>query len=114
MGYVGCYVDDGNRDLQEGPRAYGYTTTTCAEACGSYSFFALQHNGWCVCGDAYGTASQYVQVDDNQCGNACAGEGHGRCGGGWRNAVYRSLTGARVTVHVGNSGSNQRCVTASG
>jgi len=86
--YVGCFVDDGSRDLESGPTTYGYTRPTCAEACASFPFFALQHNGWCVCGNAYGTASQYSQVDDNQCGSPCAGETDGHCGGGWRNAVY--------------------------
>lgn len=86
--YLGCFVDDGARDLQDGPRQYGYTTASCSEACSSYSYFALQHNGWCVCGNAYSTAAQYSQVLDDQCGNPCAGEATGRCGAGWRNAVY--------------------------
>jgi len=85
--YVGCFVDDGSRDLQEGPMAYGYTSHTCEVACNAYSFFALQNNGWCVCGNAYGTASQYAQVDNNQCGANCADDDQ-LCGAGWRNAVY--------------------------
>jgi len=102
--YVGCFIDDRNRDLQDGPRAYGYTSPSCAEACGSYSFFALQNNGWCVCGNAHSTESQYSQVDDSQCGNSCAGETSGHCGAGWRNAVYRSQGGSHL--HHGASGSN--------
>jgi len=87
--YVGCFVDDGSRDLEAGPRAYGYTRPTCATACASYTYYALQNNGWCVCGTAYSTAGQYSQVADTECGNSCAGETEGRCGAGWRNAIYR-------------------------
>merc|ERR1740130_2189216 len=86
--FVGCFVDDGSRDLQAGPRRYGFTIASCANECGSYSYFALQANGWCVCGNEYSTEVRYSQRPDGECGNACAGESSGRCGGGWRNAVY--------------------------
>jgi len=86
--YVGCFADDGDRDLQQGPRQYGYTTETCGVECASFQYFALQHNGWCACGDAYSTAGPYRQTDDSDCGGPCAGQTAGRCGGGWRNAVY--------------------------
>jgi hypothetical protein len=90
MTYVGCYVDDSDRDLQEGPMAYGYTMDSCAAACINYNFFALQNNGWCVCGNAYGTESQYVEAA-GECGAPCAGESSGHCGAGWRNAVYNVI-----------------------
>jgi len=85
--YIGCFVDDGNRDLQEGPRSYGYNSVSCLAACVDYSFFALQNNGWCVCGNAYSTEQQYAQVSDAQCGANCADDDQ-LCGAGWRNAVY--------------------------
>jgi len=85
--YVGCFVDDGSRDLQQGPRAYGHTSASCMEECSDYSYFALQNNGWCVCGNAYSSDVQYAQVDNNQCGANCAGDDQ-LCGAGWRNAVY--------------------------
>lgn len=88
--YIGCFIDDGHRDLQDGPRNYGYTVESCAETCSDYTFFALQHNGWCVCSNAYSSAQQYGRAPDAECGGPCAGESEGRCGGGWRNAVYRT------------------------
>jgi len=91
--YIGCFVDDSRRDLQDGPRQYGYTSTTCAVACDAYIYFALQNRGWCVCGYAYDTESQYRQVADSQCGSPCAHESSGYCGAGWRNAVFQTHAG---------------------
>jgi len=81
--YIGCYVDDGNRDLYDGPRNYGYNQQTCNEACQEYPYFALQNNGWCVCGAAYATEPQYVKKPDRECGNK-------GLGGGWRNSIYHT------------------------
>lgn len=94
-GWTGCHVDDGNRDFDEGPHAYGYTIQTCFEACNlletEITYFALQHNGWCCCANH---APTYQKVDDGECGGPCAGETTTlsvdiqHCGAGWRNAVY--------------------------
>jgi len=90
--YVGCFVDDGARDLQEGPMQYGYTSVSCNVACREYRFFALQAGGWCVCGNAYSTEDKYAEVVDGQCGSNCAGDDQ-LCGGMWRNAVYSTVGG---------------------
>jgi hypothetical protein len=99
MSWVGCYVDDESHDLDAGPQSTGYTSETCALACRNFSYFALQDTGYCSCGDAYGTNSQYVQVQDHECGRVCDGEEDLSptrfCGGGPRNMVYR-LTDAVV------------------
>lgn len=94
--YLGCYVDDGSRDLRQGPRVYGHTSSTCNEACSGFSFFSLQNNGWCACDNAYGSAAQYVRVADSQCGNNCAGDDQ-LCGAGWRNAVYSRTSQTSMT-----------------
>lgn len=86
--YIGCFVDDANRDLQQGPRHYGHTTETCQAECAGYNYYSLQNNGWCACGNTYSRAGPYHQVPDSECGNPCATETSGRCGAGWRNAVY--------------------------
>jgi len=78
---IGCFLDDSQRDLKEGPMKYGYNQNACFEACKMYLYFALQANGWCVCGNAYSTQEKYEQVDDSECG------ANGR-GGSWRNMVY--------------------------
>jgi hypothetical protein len=79
--YVGCWRDDAERDLNYGPKQYGFDPETCRNVCADYPFFGLQNNGWCSCDYTYGTpASQFPQIDDGNCGNGM--------GGGWANAIY--------------------------
>lgn len=95
--FVGCFIDDADRDLKHGPRDYGYTTASCAEACDEFTFFALQANGYCMCGNAHSTKGEvYFKVDDDECGGPCLNEAVGRCGANYRNAIYqvRSAPGA--------------------
>ena len=66
--YIGCYVDDESRDLKQGPKQYGYNQGTCNTACPDYLFYALQDNGWCVCGNNYSTKPKYVKRPDSECG----------------------------------------------
>ena len=82
--YIGCYVDDVNRDLKDAKNTgFGYIDA-CNEACKEYNYFALQNNGECRCGNDYGTAVQYVQKFDEECGGA---EGLGRL---WRNSIFKT------------------------
>ena len=82
--YIGCFTDDSRRDLSHGPKKYGYDQSSCNEACEKYTYFALQDGGWCVCGNDYGTESQYVQKHDSECG------GPNGLGGGGRNSIYKT------------------------
>ena len=50
--YIGCYIDDGHRDLQDGPKRYGFTTATLPPHA------PLQNGGWCVCGNAYASGNR--------------------------------------------------------
>ena len=81
--YVGCYKDDSYRDLKHGPKEYGYTARSCANACNSYAYVALQNNGECYCDDSYSTPeTAYPKTPDEDCNI------HGfQKGGPWRNAV---------------------------
>lgn len=99
ISWVGCYTDDSSRDLKEGPSSledytfgYGYSSSSCAEACKGYAFMALQSNGECRCGDSYATGPQYQKTADSECGYSCVTEQQlmprRHCGGMWRNAVY--------------------------
>jgi len=92
-GYIGCYVDDSMRDLNDGPKAYGYNQASCKEACKQYTYFALQHNGWCVCGNGYGTRPQYVKKPDSECGGASG------LGGFARNSVYKRCSKGNQTTN---------------
>ena len=76
--YVGSYKDTSNRALRYGPKAYGYTVETCANACSEYKLFGLQNNGWCQCDNEFTHASKYG-ASSNECRPL---------GGPWCNAIY--------------------------
>jgi hypothetical protein len=39
--WLGCYKDDADRNLNEGPKEFGYNPASCAEGCAEYEYFAL-------------------------------------------------------------------------
>ena len=80
-------LDDGKRDLNSGPKKYGYNVSKCKSACSGFKYSALQAGGWCSCGNSYSTKPQYKKRPDGECG-AIKDDG-GRHGGGWRNAIYQ-------------------------
>jgi len=84
--YIGCYLDDSHRDLKDGPKKYGYNQQSCNTACKAYTYYALQNNGWCVCGNGYSTKPQYVKKPDSECG------GTRGLGGPFRNSIYKTCT----------------------
>jgi hypothetical protein len=93
--FIGCFIDDGHRDLGAmigGTNSAGTNTfELCRAACGDSLYMALQYGGECFCADAYATASQYVQVDESECGatnEPCFSNSY-NCGGTWRQAIYQ-------------------------
>jgi len=94
--FIGCFVDDGARDLgaMVGTRDNAETNTfeLCRAACGDSTYMALQFGGECFCSNSYGNGPQYVQVDEGECNinnyGACAGNAY-NCGGTWRQAIYQ-------------------------
>merc|ERR1712126_253823 len=84
--YIGCFVDDFARDLDQGPMRYSYNQKTCNRACKDYRYFALQNNGKCYCGNKYSTTRRYVQKPDSECGGAAAK------GGYKRKSIYRTCS----------------------
>jgi len=84
--YLGCFKDNGHRDLKHGPKRYGYKPASCRAACPTYKFIALQNGGWCNCDNTYSSPpNTYPKHPDSQCNHGGKGQG-----GGWRNAVYRA------------------------
>jgi len=81
--YLGCFIDDSDRDLDALILGYGHNPESCSDACHNYGYFALQNGGWCVCDNAYSTEDKYHQADDSECGSGA--------GGAWRNAVYQQI-----------------------
>lgn len=85
--YQGCYTDDGNRALPVVAGERGdMTPAVCASLCGGYEYAGVQYSSQCFCGNDLG----YQRVDDGECGSPCAGDGALRCGGAWRNSIYRT------------------------
>jgi len=91
--YIGCFVDDGSRDLGAMVGNTGASTNSfarCRDRCGDSIYMSLQYGGECFCADAYGTAPQYVMVDDARCDSSrvpCSLNSH-NCGGTWHQAIY--------------------------
>jgi hypothetical protein len=117
--FVGCFVDDGNRDLGDMVGTAGDANTNtfalCRERCGDHTYMSLQFGGECFCSNTYGTAAQYTQVDESECsgqnGNAiepCHSNSY-NCGGTWRNAVYQ-INPAPVQYYLMGYGSGNNMV----
>jgi hypothetical protein len=97
--YIGCFVDDNNRDLGDmvGVNSNAETNTfqLCRERCGSSTYMSLQFGGECFCANAFATDPVYEQRPDSECDGQngiplepCASNSL-NCGGTWRNAVYQ-------------------------
>ena len=76
---IGPYADTGNRALRYGPQSYGYTPDTCSITCKTYTYFALQDNGWCSCDSDW---NHVIKYGPSSCGPN---------GGAWCNYVYQNL-----------------------
>jgi hypothetical protein len=93
--FIGCFVDDNNRDLGDmvGTNTDSSTNTfeLCRARCGDSTYMALQFGGECFCANAYGTAAQYVQVDESECSatNEPCNSASYNCGGTSRQAIYQ-------------------------
>lgn len=129
VSYIGCYGDNGARDLKHGPKGYGYSATNCRAVCKDYKYFALQNGGWCNCDNSYssdysgsGGKGNYGKYPDSECNTHGNTPGRGM-GGGWLNAVYESkpsVGGVRLTkddfvnwagscsTNTGNNNANDR------
>ncbi|XP_071123290.1 sialate:O-sulfotransferase 2-like [Mytilus edulis] len=87
-GYVGCYVDDGNRLLKHRISfLHGITLEKCRHHCRGFRYFGLQYRDWCLCGNHLHSPG-YPQASELQCNMPCAGENSRMCGGGYRNSIY--------------------------
>jgi len=94
ISYIGCFGDNGDRDLKHGPKNYGFSPRTCHDACGGYKYFALQNGGWCNCDNSYsdgwsgsGGRGSYNALANSECDKDGVHPGRGM-GGGWANAIY--------------------------
>ena len=90
--YLGCYKDQGNRDLNGfSMNEPGMTTERCLSVCRGkgFAYAGTQFSTWCFCGNSYGKSGRA-----NNCNMGCGGNGQQTCGGSWANSVY-SVNGGR-------------------
>jgi len=113
--FIGCFVDDGARDLGAMIGGTGNAATNtfalCRAACGDHTYMALQYGGECFCSNSYGNGAQYVQVDESECNRnvePCSSNSY-NCGGTWRQAIYQindmqQLSSCSTPAFYGNDG----------
>lgn len=88
-GFVGCYKDKPRRDL---PYAFVSRRTMSVGQCKAhcrakgYRFAGAQFSKQCFCGNSYG---RYGKAPYRECNMSCSGDVRQKCGGSWRNSVYR-------------------------
>uniref|UniRef100_A0A7S3YUL5 WSC domain-containing protein n=1 Tax=Lotharella globosa TaxID=91324 RepID=A0A7S3YUL5_9EUKA len=82
--FIGCYHDKWVRDLPKGPRKWGYTHSTCMNACSGFLYFGLQGGSWCSCGNSYG---KHGKALDDDC-LKMKGDKEEMTGGEFRNAIF--------------------------
>ncbi|HZS39580.1 MAG TPA: WSC domain-containing protein [Polyangia bacterium] len=84
--YVGCFVDQDDRDLPDAFMDGNMSVERCAEHCRNERYFGVQYGNQCFCGNRYG---RYGQAADGDCNMRCSGNQAQLCGGNWRNSVYQ-------------------------
>lgn len=86
-GYLGCFKDQGKRDL-DGYTFYDgkMTTQLCVSTCRDkgFSHAGTQYAGHCFCGNKYGAAGPATNCDAK-----CTGNRDEICGGTWANSIYK-------------------------
>jgi hypothetical protein len=86
-GYLGCFKDQGKRDL-DGHNFYdrNMTTQLCISTCREKGFrhAGTQYASYCFCGNKFGSSG----TADN-CNAKCTGNRDETCGGTWANSVYK-------------------------
>ena len=86
-GYLGCFKDQGKRDL-DGHTFYDgkMTSQLCVSTCRDkgFSYAATQYAGHCFCGNKYGASGPATNCDTK-----CTGNRDEICGGTWANSVYK-------------------------
>ena len=86
-GYLGCFRDQGKRDL-DGYTFYDgkMTTQLCVSTCRDkgFSHAGTQYAGHCLCGNKYGSAGTATNCDTK-----CTGNRDEICGGTWANSIYK-------------------------
>ncbi|KAI8510256.1 hypothetical protein Bbelb_126840 [Branchiostoma belcheri] len=91
--YVGCYKDTSSRTFPAG-RIQNYknmTNALCINHCAGqgYTYAVTQYSYECSCGDEANFAQLEPKRPEHECNFKCSGNSEEKCGGNWRNSVYK-------------------------
>jgi hypothetical protein len=94
--YTGCYADSiHNRTLQDQYiPAHDMSVEYCKGNCTGYAYFGVEYGTECFCGNRL--ALGIVAVDEERCGNGCAGNETQVCGGQEALTVYLRANGTII------------------
>ena len=89
--YVGCYEDKASPKMLEKKQIFDDNSPEkCAKFCqpesGSYWYFALQYGKYCYCGNSL---QHQTKKPEKDCWTTCPGDPSKKCGGSYRNSLYR-------------------------
>ncbi|XP_035699693.1 uncharacterized protein LOC118432265 [Branchiostoma floridae] len=91
--YVGCYKDKSTRTFPFARlRDYkSMTPAVCINHCSGlgYSYAAIQYYYECHCGTEANFAALEPVRPESECNFPCRGDKEQKCGGNWRNSVYK-------------------------
>ncbi|KAG1707817.1 WSC domain-containing protein [Nymphon striatum] len=89
--YLGCFIDKPQRDLRTGVSTgtKPMTNQACISTCRAkgFRFAGTQYSTQCFCDNSYG---RYGKAPANECNKPCQGNANAKCGGTWRNSVYKT------------------------
>ncbi|XP_066275476.1 uncharacterized protein [Branchiostoma lanceolatum] len=91
--YIGCYKDTSSRTFPGG-RLHDnqkMTAALCINHCSGlgYNYAATQYSNECFCGNEANFAQLEPPRPESECNRPCAGDTNEKCGGAWRNSVYK-------------------------
>ncbi|KAJ7382354.1 hypothetical protein OS493_035413 [Desmophyllum pertusum] len=114
--YEGCYRDgfksDFERMIPMKRELLGVKSCTAECHLKGYPFAALQDAKFCMCTRKYGRYG--VADDDTQCRRQClAGSPDEKCGGPWKNAVYKIASREMLSAGVNLSDVADKLISAS-
>ncbi len=90
--YLGCFKDEGDRDLQGKFWEDGHMTPErCLQSCSDagYAYAGVQYASQCFCGNSHG---RYGRLNESSCNMRCSGDSRLVCGGTWANTLYKTAS----------------------
>ncbi|PPR05439.1 hypothetical protein CVT26_011317 [Gymnopilus dilepis] len=95
---LGCYQDQNNRILSNGPTTdNAQTISKCLATCqaGSYKYAGVEYGDECWCSN---TMNSPITAPASDCNMPCAGSSSQICGAGWRINIYQYQAGSTTAT----------------